>query len=128
MPSTSSSSEAETVIISRCYSTKFGRAENLHRKLLYNLMSTIYEYILVTAPSTPTNVMEVCSDMEANKTISVLLVHIHDCLEQIFLNGLRIYKPDVSLLLLLSEISFSFSCARVYYICMMYVVCVCVCV
>lgn len=88
--------------------TKFEQAEYVHRQLLYNLMSSIYEFILTS--QAPKNSDKVATDgsqtSETHTTtddyrqipnIETLLIHIHSCLEQIFLNGLRIFKPDVSI-------------------------------
>lgn len=97
MPSTSSNA-SNMANSTKDYITPFQR-EIVHRKLLYDLMSSIYEYLLIcnendtnrksegntsngTVPSTP--------------NMDILLLNIHSCLEQIFLNGLRLFKLDVS--------------------------------
>lgn len=95
--------------------TKFEQAEHVHRQLLYDLMSSIYEYVLVltsyqnknsgdTAATTVTETGFQTNDTHTNTdtlrltpNIESLLIHINLCLEQIFLNGLRIFKPDVSI-------------------------------
>lgn len=103
--------------------TKFEQAEHVHRQLLYDLMSSIYEYMLVltanaqnnnetSATTTTTTTITATTTETRFKTneahtssdnnrltpnIESLLLHIHSCLEQIFLNGLRIFKPDVSI-------------------------------
>lgn len=88
--------------------TKFEQAEHIHRQLLYDLMSSIYEYDLILVTHTRHNsdtVLDVGSkkneahtsaDYRLTPNIESLLLHIQSCLEQIFLNGLRIFKPDVS--------------------------------
>lgn len=98
--------------------TKFEKAEHVNRQLLYDLMSSIYEYLLVlpsntktsceTAATTTTTSTTAETGFRANEAhasadnnrlmpnVESLLLHIHDRLEQIFLNGLRIVKPDVS--------------------------------
>lgn len=90
--------------------TKFEQAEHVHRQLLYDLMSSIYEYILVltshqknsgdaivTETGFQTNDTHTSTDFRFTPNIESLLIHINSCLEQIFLNGLRIFKPDVSI-------------------------------
>lgn len=95
--------------------TKFEQAEHVHRQLLYDLMSSIYEYVVVltsyrskNSGDTATTVTE--TGFQTNDThttadtlrftpnIESLLININLCLEQIFLNGLRIFKPDVSIM------------------------------
>lgn len=90
--------------------TKFEQAEYVHRQLLYDLMSSIYEFILILtshAPNSSDNVAAVglktgephaSNDYRQSPNIESLLIHIHSCLEQIFLNGLRVFKPDVSIM------------------------------
>lgn len=107
MDSTTSSSGSVLQNATKKQITKFEQAEYVHRQLLYNLMSSIYEFILTS--QAPKNSDKVATDgsqtSEAHTTnddyrqipnIETLLIHIHSCLEQIFLNGLRIFKPDVS--------------------------------
>lgn len=89
--------------------TKFEQAECVHRQLLYDLMSSIYEYILVLTSQAQTNSETLglvghktnesytSADYRLTPNLESLLLHIHSCLEQIFLNGLRIFKPDVSM-------------------------------
>lgn len=94
--------------------TKFEQAEHVHRQLLYDLMSSIYEYLLLLTSNAKNN-NEIAATTEsgfrANEAhtstqdnnrltpnVESLLLHIQSCLEQIFLNGLRIFKPDVSIL------------------------------
>lgn len=97
--------------------TKFEQAEHVHRQLLYDLMSSIYEYVVVltshqnkntggssdtatvTETGFQTNDTHTNTDQQRLTTpnIESLLIHINSCLEQIFLNGLRIFKPDVSI-------------------------------
>lgn len=89
--------------------TKFEQAEHVHRQLLYDLMSSIYEYILILTShvksykNTVAETGHCTSEAHANidyrltPNVESLLLHIHSCLEQIFLNGLRIFKPDVSI-------------------------------
>lgn len=86
-PSTSSNASA-----SRSLFTIFGRAENVHRKLLYELMSTVHEYLVVTVQSNAASVV----DQRTSATDESLFLRIHRSIEQIFLNGLRLFKPDVS--------------------------------
>lgn len=94
--------------------TKFEKAEHVNRQLLYDLMSSIYEYLLVLTSNTKTNcetatttstaetgfrANEAHASADNNRlmpNVESLLLHIHERLEQIFLNGLRIFKPDVS--------------------------------
>lgn len=93
---TATSARANASSSSRNIYTIFERAENVHRKLLYDLMSSVYEYILLTPvpresnPETSTSVLSKYSSNES------LFVRVHRCVEQIFLNGLRLHKPDVS--------------------------------
>lgn len=95
--------------VSKKQITKFEQAESVHRQLLYDLMSSIYEFVLILtshAPSTSDKVTTTelkTSEAQASydyrhqtPNVESLLIHIHSCLEQIFLNGLRIFKPDVS--------------------------------
>lgn len=107
MDSTTSSSGSVLQNATKKQITKFEQAEYVHRQLLYNLMSSIYEFILTSqAPKNSDKVATYGSQTsEAHTTnddyrqipnIETLLIHIHSCLEQIFLNGLRIFKPDVS--------------------------------
>lgn len=89
--------------------TKFEQAEHVHRQLLYDLMSSIYEYIFVLtsyARNRNKTVTELgCRTSEAQTNTNYrlttnadsLLLHIHSRLELIFLNGLRVFKPDVSI-------------------------------
>lgn len=94
--------------------TKFEQAEHVHRQLLYDLMSSIYEYVVVlTSHRNKTSgigTVTTETGFQTNDThhtntdtlrltpnIESLLIHINSCLEQIFLNGLRIFKPDVSI-------------------------------
>lgn len=90
--------------------TKFEQAEYVHRQLLYDLMSSIYEYILVLTSQAQNNSKTIADagyktsetqssvDYRLTPNIESLLLHIHSCLEQIFLNGLRIFKlSDVSI-------------------------------
>lgn len=89
--------------------TKFEQAEYTHRQLLYDLMSSIYEYILVLTSQAQNNTKafadagyktsetQLSGDYRLTPNVESLLLHIHSCLEQIFLNGLRIFKPDVSI-------------------------------
>lgn len=89
--------------------TKFEQAEHVHRQLLYDLMSSIYEYILVLTSHARNHNETVadfrCRTSEAQSNTDYrfttnadsLLLHIHTRLELIFLNGLRLFKPDVSI-------------------------------
>lgn len=93
--------------------TKFEQAEHVHRQLLYDLMSSIYEYLLLLTSNARNNnetATTTESGFRANEphtstqdnnrltpNVESLLLHIQSCLEQIFLNGLRIFKPDVSI-------------------------------
>lgn len=98
--------------------SKFEQAEHVHRQLLYDLMSSIYEYVVVltshrnknsglidtVATATVTETGFQTTDTHTNTdthrltpNIESLLIHINSCLEHIFLNGLRIFKPDVSI-------------------------------
>lgn len=89
--------------------TKFEQAEYVHRQLLYDLMSSIYEFILILTSHVPnssdneaavglkTSEPHASNDYRQTPNIESLLIHIHSCLEQIFLNGLRVFKPDVSI-------------------------------
>lgn len=94
---------------SRKQITKFEQAEYVHRQLLYDLMSSIYEFILILTSNAPNSCDDVtavglkasasqaANDYHHTPNVESLLIHIHSCLEQIFLNGLRILKPDVSI-------------------------------
>lgn len=85
--------------------TKFEQAEHVHRQLLYDLMSSIYEYILVLASHQKSsdetgfqsNDTHAHVDFRLTPNLESLIIHVNSCLEQIFLNGLRISKPDVSI-------------------------------
>lgn len=86
--------------------SKFEQAEHVHRQLLYDLMSSIYEYLLVLISSHQksdetgyhqTNDTHTSSDVRFTPNLESLLIQVNSCLEQIFLNGLRISKPDVSI-------------------------------
>lgn len=85
--------------------TKFEQAEHQHRQLLYDLMSSIYEYLVVLTTHRKnsgdtefqTNDSHTNIDFRFTSNIESLLIHVNSCLEQIFLNGLRIFKPDVSI-------------------------------
>lgn len=85
--------------------TKFEQAECVHRQLLYDLMSATYEYILILTSvrhettaemGLRANEAHASTDYRLTPNGESLLLHIHSCLEQIFLNGLHIFKPDVS--------------------------------
>lgn len=85
--------------------TKFEQAEHVHRQLLYDLMSSIYEYLLVFTSShqkssdetgLQANDTHTYTDFRFTPNLESLLIHLNSCLEQIFLNGLRIFKPDKS--------------------------------
>lgn len=92
----SSPSTSSNVSTSRSLFTIFGRAENVHRKLLYELMSTVHEYLVVTVRS---DAGPNATSVAAHRTIAAdesLFERIHRSVEQIFLNGLRVFKPDVS--------------------------------
>lgn len=92
----SSSSTSTNVTASRSLYTIFGRAENVHRKLLYELMSTVHEYLVLTVQS---DAGQNAASVAVQRTIAAdesIFVRIHRCVEQIFLNGLRVFKPDVS--------------------------------
>lgn len=87
--------------------TKFEQVEYVHRQRLYDLMSSIYEYILILTSQNnsktiahagyKTKQTNASVDNRLTPNVESLLLHIHSCLEQIFLNGLRIFKPDVSI-------------------------------
>lgn len=98
--------------------TKFEQAEHMHRQLLYDLMSSVYEYILVlTDTGFQTNDTHTNPDFRFTPNIESLLIHVNSCLEQIFLNGLRIFKPDVSKVSILLFVSRLFSCETNNYYC-----------
>lgn len=100
-PSTSSSTSNQmTSNASRNFYTIFGRAEIVHRKLLYDLMSSVHEYILLSETETNQEVNEnkSTSPQTYYNSTEWLFMRIHRCIEQIFLNGLRLFKPDVSYL------------------------------
>lgn len=90
------SSTPSNVSTSRSLFTIFGRAENVHRKLLYELMSTVHEYLVVTVQSDAGKNAACVVVHRKMATEESLFVRIHRCVEQIFLNGLRVFKPDVS--------------------------------
>lgn len=113
-PSSTGAANAVPTSATKKQITKFEQAEHVHRQLLYDLMSSIYEYVLVltsyqnkNSGNTTTTVTETgfqTNDTHTNTdtlrltpNIESLLIHINVCLEQIFLNGLRIFKPDVSI-------------------------------
>lgn len=68
-----------------------------------------YEFILILTSHVPnssdneaavglkTSEPHASNDYRQTPNIESLLIHIHSCLEQIFLNGLRVFKPDVSI-------------------------------
>lgn len=97
MHSSTSPSTSSNDSTSRSLFTIFGRAENVHRKLLYELMSTVHEYLVVTVQlDTVVQNTTFIIDQRTSATDESLFVRIHHCVEQIFLNGLRMFKPDVS--------------------------------
>lgn len=96
MYSSSSLSKSSNESVPRSLFTIFGRAENVHRKLLYELMSTVHEYLVVTIQSTTSDTAVSVVDQRTTAADESLFVRIHRCVEQIFLNGLRLFKPDVS--------------------------------
>lgn len=99
MNSTSSASSATTFNTSKKHITKFEQVEWVHRRLLYDLMSSVYEFILIsnsTGNAESRNVNATGTDYRLSPNAESQLMHVHLCLEQIFLSGLRIYKPDVS--------------------------------
>ena len=63
--------------------TKFSRAQTEHKKLLYNLKQTV-ETLFLNYKT------------DDSWTNPDGLLRLHTCIEQIFANGIRIYKPDVS--------------------------------
>lgn len=95
--SMSSPSTSSNVSASRSLFTIFGRAENVHRKLLYELMSTVHEYLvrIVVHSEAERNAAPVV-DQRRFAAEETLFIRIHRCVEQILVNGLRIFKPDVS--------------------------------
>lgn len=120
-PSTSSNAAPP-----RSLFTIFGRAENVHRKLLYELMSTVYEYLVVTVePVTVANAAAAAAvvvDQQTFHSNESLFIRIHRCVEQIFLNGLRMFKPDVSYrccwrLISFAIIYFNVGCLTIVYLC-----------
>lgn len=80
---------------SKKQTTKFEKIENVHRQLLYELMSAIYEYDLVSMCNSSTQNSGKNTNFKST-TIDSLLIHIHTRFELIFSNGFRIFKPDVS--------------------------------
>lgn len=109
MNSTSSEVASASSIATTKKIIKYVQAEHVHRQLLYDLMSSIYEYIVILTTQVNTNddtvartaklghqTSEANIDYRLTPNVESLLLHIHSCLEQIFLNGLRIFKPDVS--------------------------------
>lgn len=93
MNSTSSASST-TLNANKKQITKFEQSEWVHRRLLYDLMSSIYEFILV---SNSGNTECRTTDYRLSPNAESQILHIHACFEQVFLNGLRIFKPDVSI-------------------------------
>lgn len=77
-------------------STKFELIDCEHRQLLQEFMSAIYEYILVSSHESTAQVATAAEKYYSSATNS-LLIHINNVLELIFVNGLRIIKPDVSI-------------------------------
>lgn len=75
-------------------STKFELIECEHRQLLQEFMSAIYEYILVSSHESATQAA-ITTDKYYSSATNSLLIHINNVLELIFVNGLRIVKPDV---------------------------------
>lgn len=90
MNSTSSSSST-TLNANKKQITRFEQCEWIHRRLLYDLMSSVYEFILVDYGTLSKE-----SDHRLSSSAESQLLNVHACLEQIFLNGFRILKPDVS--------------------------------
>lgn len=75
--------------------TKFEQIEHEHRQLLQELMSAIYEYILISSHESPEPTEPTTEKCQSN-AVNSLLIHINNVLEIVFVNGLRIRKPDVS--------------------------------
>lgn len=101
MHSSSSSSSPTTTASntspSRSLFTIFGRAENVHRKLLYELMSTVHEYLVrIVVPTDGDRNDASVVGQQRIATEESLFLRIHRCMEQILVNGLRMCKPDVS--------------------------------
>lgn len=110
--SVANKTSAKQLTSPRHYQTKTNQAEWEHRKILNNLINNIHSFNLnltnSTALKTVSNENERSEINSAisNKTDLNTFVHvgqtqndllrIHECIEQIFLNGLRVCKPDVS--------------------------------
>lgn len=60
-------------------------------------MSAIYEYILVSSHESNTKAATP-TDKYYSSAVNSLLIHINNVLELICVNGLRIVKPDVSVI------------------------------
>lgn len=75
--------------------TKFEQIEHEHRQLLQELMSAIYEYILISSHESSEQTESATEKLQSN-AVNSLLIHINNVLEIVFINGLRIRKPDVS--------------------------------
>lgn len=90
MNSTSSSSST-TLNANKKQITRFEQCEWVHRRLLYDLMSSVYEFILVD-----NGTLSKDSDHLSTSSAESQLLNVHAILERIFLNGFRILKPDVS--------------------------------
>lgn len=95
-----SMSSASTLSASNKQTTKFKQSEWIHQRLLYDLMSSIYEFLLIsssTSSSSSTSPNQKGGFFNLSTSAESQLLQVHTCLEQIFLNGLRIKKPDVSI-------------------------------
>lgn len=87
--------------------TKLSRAHSEHRRLLINVKQTIESLFLnkatssssssvqATATTTSTNLFDTSVDEIGHDG----LFRLHTAIEAIFINGLRIHKPDVSFFL-----------------------------
>lgn len=97
----------------RHYHTKTNQAESEHRRILNNLIKCVSSVIInstatetVSSKNQESQALSISASTSHNsKTDSNTfraiqtqndLLRIHECIEQIFLNGLRVYKPDVS--------------------------------
>lgn len=99
-------------------SKNYTKSDIVHRKILNQLIRNVYAAISKTTSAFSASSLPAVSQIDkrilgpnllllnkadasvtsiVGQTQNDLLLRIHECIEQIFLNGLRTQKPDVSL-------------------------------
>lgn len=72
--------------------TSFSKAQAEHKQLLSNVKSTV-EHLLLNNKQTTSTRLDGLSFMQNTDEVSLL----HAAVEQIFVHGIRLFKPDVNL-------------------------------